>query len=560
MLVAKWSSKKAALAREAFALRHLHDVSSSGAAPSDEDEEGRAHLLPFYGFFEEGKRGCLVLGFAAGSDLAQWISDVTRSALPKNFTVTMPPAAAEMGDSDDVYFAEEKSVNIFLSARIVHNIARQMLQGLAYAHKRNTLHRDMKPDNMFVADDAGSAAARLMISQVLGADGVPALVVSERPHHAMRDGYVIGMASDGAADGSRQGPGASADGSSDIASSKNWPYVWIADFDHGRVLTASSSMLTLQKGHVSFRAPELEGTREVHMANQGGDYDGRVDVWAAALTIALFYFYGIKQPVTEDGKIDFSHGPPGIPDSFTQWASTTTHLGPAAVDTLPVPPYILLIKANEATNAAASDKKALKRAEADCEKLKHLLRKMLVRDYHHRLTAAECLQYGSDWLNERKTSAAATLLTRANSSVSEGGSAVTHSASSPGSTPFMARVDSASSSDTALSKRSLDSSLASPTAAPSPVLAAARAPASAPAPAPAAAAPVRLLDLSRSMAPARTASSAAKPLDDAAATSGFGEEVTTYYAPFVSREPRFEEKYEMQDEAEVSLIDRKIEG
>ncbi len=74
-----------------------------------------------------------------------------------------------------------------LSVAEVVEIGVQVLAGLDTAHRRNVIHRDMKPDNIFLAERASG-----MVAKILDFGISKATVPEEQPHHLTRTGMVMG--------------------------------------------------------------------------------------------------------------------------------------------------------------------------------------------------------------------------------------------------------------------------------------------------------------------------------------------------------------------------------
>jgi len=63
----------------------------------------------------------------------------------------------------------------------------QVLAGLETAHRKNVIHRDMKPDNIFLADRASGIVAKILDFGIS-----KAMVPDEQAHHLTRTGMVMG--------------------------------------------------------------------------------------------------------------------------------------------------------------------------------------------------------------------------------------------------------------------------------------------------------------------------------------------------------------------------------
>ena len=66
-------------------------------------------------------------------------------------------------------------------------VVTQVLAGLETAHKKNIIHRDMKPDNIFLAERASGIVAKILDFGIS-----KATVPEEQPHHLTRTGMVMG--------------------------------------------------------------------------------------------------------------------------------------------------------------------------------------------------------------------------------------------------------------------------------------------------------------------------------------------------------------------------------
>lgn len=107
-------------------------------------------------------------------------------------------AVYEVGQLDDgsPYVVMERLHGETLAARLARSgpvppaelveIALQILEGLRAAHARRVLHRDMKPDNIFLCEAGGRVVAKVVdfgISKGMGDD---------KAHHLTRTGMVMG--------------------------------------------------------------------------------------------------------------------------------------------------------------------------------------------------------------------------------------------------------------------------------------------------------------------------------------------------------------------------------
>lgn len=63
----------------------------------------------------------------------------------------------------------------------------QVLAGLEAAHKKNVIHRDMKPDNVFLSERVSGKVAKILDFGIS-----KATVPEEQPHHLTRTGMVMG--------------------------------------------------------------------------------------------------------------------------------------------------------------------------------------------------------------------------------------------------------------------------------------------------------------------------------------------------------------------------------
>lgn len=74
-----------------------------------------------------------------------------------------------------------------LAPREVVSVACQVLSALAAAHRRGVIHRDMKPDNIFLIEKSG-----MLLAKILDFGISKATLPEDQPHHLTRQGMVMG--------------------------------------------------------------------------------------------------------------------------------------------------------------------------------------------------------------------------------------------------------------------------------------------------------------------------------------------------------------------------------
>jgi len=60
----------------------------------------------------------------------------------------------ELVEGDDMKtYIKEKKYGKVLKIEVVKSIARQIIQGIAYMHKKRVIHQDLKPSNVMFCKD-----------------------------------------------------------------------------------------------------------------------------------------------------------------------------------------------------------------------------------------------------------------------------------------------------------------------------------------------------------------------------------------------------------------------